>query len=410
MTPEVEQAGRYGTVAEQSRRRTRLTASGVGAPAPDCSAVPPGGVYPPRAVVPCETSYGHAIATAVERRGLGERVEADVLARGYARATAELYGAAAAEALRFYAEERGRRTVEAVDTADVRAYCRATVQRAGRRPGRPGAGPLTRRAAWRLLRGGAEAFAVLVRAGELASDPASGVEVAGYLPEDVEPERVVLTEGQVGALYAAADELPPGRWPRRARAVLALAYGCGLRAAELTALRVGDVRLAERRVVVRAGKGGRRRVVPLGPGVLRDLEGYLFGERRAVIAAGAAWGGSSARAAHADAVLVNDHGRAMRGYTANSVLAGLTEAAGLVDEVTGEPVRVRCHALRHSLATHLLARGVATEHLRLMLGHASVDTTQVYAAVSAEALRGVDLSGVYALDTDVLDTDVRGDG
>lgn len=331
----------------------------------------------------------HAIATAAERRALGRVVEAERVALGYSGAASRAHAAAAREVLRFCHGERGRLTVEQITRADVRAYYRYAGRRPGRRLDRAGV-PLTRAALARHLRRGAEVFRVLVRRGELVADPASGVAVGPYLPEAAAPaRRLILTRAEVGALYAAADALAPERWPRRARALLALVYGCGLRAAEAQALTLGEVKLSEGLVIVARGKGGKRRVVPMSAGVVRDVEGYLSGERGAILAGAYGKYGANARAA----VLVNERGSPMRGKAQNRVLVTLAEAAGLRD-AWGDVLPVRCHCLRRAVATHLLEAGLTTEQLRVMLGHASLDTTQVYLGVGDEQVGAVGVGAV----------------
>ena len=324
------------------------------------------------------------IATDDDRDRLAVRIERHRLGLGYALTPSRGHAAAARDALAFLCAERGRSDLHDVTPADVRAYYRAEATRLGRRTGRD-EGPLTRESLRRQFRRTAALFDLLHADGALARDPASGIPPDDYLPAPTRAERLVPTERDVARLYDAAEALPPASRPARARALLALAYGCGLRAAELAACALADVRLGERVVVVTSGKGGRRRVVPMGPGVVRDLERYLFGgERRDLLAAGAAGASLTAteRAAARAAVLVNDHGRALKGYSANPILRRLAAAAGV-----GIPVT--CHVLRHAIATHLLERGATTEHLRRFLGHAHLDTTRLYVHVGTDHLAAV---------------------
>ena len=332
------------------------------------------------------------IATDDDRDSLAVRIERHRLGLGYALTPSRGHGRAAREALAFLHAERGRVDLADVTPDDVRAYYRAQADRLGRRPGRDD-GPLTRESLRRALRRVAALFDLLHADGELATDPASGIAPDDYLPAPTRAERLVPTERDVARLYDAAEALPPDRRPARARALLALAYGCGLRAAELAACTLADVRLGERVVVVARGKGGRRRVVPMGPGTLRDLERYLFGgERGALLARGLASRVTAAeRAAARAAVLVNDHGRQLKGYSANPILRRLAAAAGLEIPVT-------CHVLRHAIATHLLERGATTEHLRRFLGHAHLDTTRLYVHVGADHLAAVTPEGSPMID------------
>ena len=115
-------------------------------------------------------------------------------------------------------------------------------------------------------------------------------------------------------------------------------------------------------------------MVPAAAGVVDDLGAYLSACRGELIAAGYGTAGA--------AVLVNARGRRMRGPTLNRHLARLSAAAGL-------PPAVTAHVLRHSIATHLLAGGVSVELVRVFLGHAHLETTQVYTHVDAAMLEGL---------------------
>ena len=298
------------------------------------------------------------VATPAYRR-LAERLQAHRRALGYAAESCRLYYLQASEVLAFLERERGVREITAVTLADIEAYYKYI----GVRPGHNGTAALATASQGALVRVCRDLFGMLVASGELAVDPSSGAGwSAGREPVG---ERVRLSQAEVTELYRAAADA-------RERALVSLAYGCGLRAGEIEALDVADVQPGEGLVIVRSGKGGRRRAVPMGEGVVRDAAAYLGGDR----AWWASFGGSPT-----PALLVNDHGRRMRTYTFNKVLRGLGERAGLVDEDGREKV-VTCHVLRHAIATHLLERGMATELVRQFLGHAHLVTTQVYTHVS----------------------------
>ncbi len=318
------------------------------------------------------------LATEAERQVIADRLEHHRLGLGYAVEPSRGHGAAALEVLGFLHAVRGRVRLDEVTVDDIRAYYTAQAERVGRRAGRD-YGPLMRESLRKQLRRTAALFELLLVDGELIRDPASAVAIADYLPVAVDSERVVPTEAEVACLYEAAELLGEGNYPARARALLSLVYGCGLRAKELSACVVGDVRFGESLVVVPSGKGGKRRVVPMGGGVAADLEAYMFGaERRGLLVEGGA-GMSQA------AVLINDRGAVMRGAVANRILGRLAKLAGVAVPVT-------CHVLRHAIATHLLERGATTEHLRRFLGHAHLDTTRVYLHVDTRQLGQVNAS------------------
>lgn len=194
-----------------------------------------------------------------------------------------------------------------------------------------------------------------------------------------------LSRAQVAALYAACDVYEAASrstWPTDvtgafARTVLALAYGCGLRAGEVVALRVGDVDVRGGRLLVAAAKNGRGRYVPLSAGVARDLGSWLG----AGDDGDGSGGGERARfvRARCDRVLTTVKGTPLSYLSLLQRWWRLCRAAGVA--------RCGLHTLRHSIATHLLqgdgdgAGGMDLEAIGLFLGHRTLAATQVYAAV-----------------------------
>jgi site-specific recombinase XerD len=149
-------------------------------------------------------------------------------------------------------------------------------------------------------------------------------------------------------------------------AVLELLYGCGLRVGELCGLDGGDVDVAGRMVTV-WGKGGRERRVPMHDLCARALSRWM--EEGRVHYAGPQ--------SPPGAVFLNRAGRRL----------GPRDVRRLLDRRS--PVPTHPHALRHSFATHLLDGGADLRLVQELLGHASLQTTQVYTHVSKERLLSV---------------------
>ncbi len=143
----------------------------------------------------------------------------------------------------------------------------------------------------------------------------------------------------------------------RNTAILELTYSCGLRSAEVVALRLADVDFEQEAVHV-LGKGGKERVVPLGERAALAVAAYLRAGRPAL-----------ARGAN-DALFISVRGRALD----TSVLRRLMRNP---------------HRLRHAYATHLLEGGADLRTIQELLGHASLSTTQIYSHVDARRLRRV---------------------
>jgi integrase/recombinase XerC len=149
-------------------------------------------------------------------------------------------------------------------------------------------------------------------------------------------------------------------------AVLELLYGSGLRVAELCGLRPADVDPGRRLVTV-WGKGSRQRQVPMSPPAAAAVSAWLTKGRPELV------GPESPP----DALLLNRRGRRL----------GPRDVRRILDHRSAAPTHP--HALRHSFATHLLDGGADLRVVQELLGHASLQTTQVYTHVSKERLRTV---------------------
>ncbi|HEX2058597.1 MAG TPA: tyrosine recombinase [Actinomycetota bacterium] len=162
---------------------------------------------------------------------------------------------------------------------------------------------------------------------------------------------------------------------RRDTAMLEVLYGAGLRISELIALDVDDVDLDEGAVIVRSGKGGKGRLVPLGSAARRALDEYLVRTRPELL--------RRARGrADAAALFLNSRGGRLGRQGCWKVLKQHARSAGL-DRL------VSPHTLRHSFATHMLDAGADIRVVQELLGHSSLATTQVYTLVSDRHLHEV---------------------
>jgi integrase/recombinase XerC len=169
----------------------------------------------------------------------------------------------------------------------------------------------------------------------------------------------------------AADEVdaPLGReeaLEARDDALLELLYGCGLRVAELCSLDIGDVDLRGAMVTV-MGKGRRQRRVPLHARCAEAVERWLAQGRQALVT----------EVSPPHAAFLNRRGARL----------GTRDVRRVVDRRS--PVPTHPHALRHSFATHLLDGGADLRVVQELLGHASLQTTQVYTHVSKDRLLSV---------------------
>ena len=182
-----------------------------------------------------------------------------------------------------------------------------------------------------------------------------------------------LSEAQVSALLESPDAATPAGL--RDRAMLELMYACGLRVSELVGLPATAINL--RQGVLRVtGKGGKDRLVPLGEESQHWLQRYLRESRPALL--------SGLRdAAVAQALFVDAKGLAPTRQAFWALVKHHAAAAGI------DPGRISPHGLRHSFATHLLNRGADLRALQMLLGHASLSTTQIYTLVAREHLKSL---------------------
>ncbi|MGH9477253.1 MAG: tyrosine recombinase [Terriglobales bacterium] len=206
-------------------------------------------------------------------------------------------------------------------------------------------------------------FGYLVRESLLSRDPCEDLHAPHWgrrIPE-------VLHLPEIEALLAAADPAL-GRTDRdralrrRDTAVLHVLYGCGLRASELVGLRSADVDL-ESGVLRCEGKACKQRLVPLNHRAVAAVQAYLRGR---CSPAGWLFPGSGGRPWTRQGLW-----RRLRAY-------GLATGA-----------HVYPHLLRHSFATQLLEGGADLRSLQALLGHADIQTTQIYTHVATERLQEV---------------------
>ena len=272
--------------------------------------------------------------------------------------TVEAYERDARQFLTFLCEHLGRRvtlsTLSRLEPLDVRAFM------AARRTDGIGSRSLMRMLA------GARSFARFLerngngRVGALAAVRAP--KLAKTLPK---PLAIAAAKRVTEADLRAGEEREPWILARDA-AVLALLYGAGLRISEALALQRGDLPPPGRGdAITVTGKGNKARMVPVLAQVAKLVAEYVALCPYELRADGP--------------LFVGAKGGRLSARVVQLAMARLRGALGLPDTATP-------HALRHSFATHLLARGGDLRAIQELLGHASLSTTQLYTAVDTERL------------------------
>lgn len=177
----------------------------------------------------------------------------------------------------------------------------------------------------------------------------------------------LLSEAEVDALLAAPDTATPGG--ARNRTMLELMYACGLRVSEVIALRLHHLRLDIGALQV-VGKGGVERLVPFADSTANYCRTYLQTTRPLLC-----------HRPHYDILFPNRFGgnRGMSRQMFWQLIKKYAQQAGVARAVSP-------HTLRHAFATHLLNNGADLRAVQMMLGHASLSTTQIYTHIAAHRL------------------------
>lgn len=256
-------------------------------------------------------------------------------------------------------EERGIRTPGAVRPQDVERHLADFAS--GALSGKPAA-PSTVARASAAIRG---FHKFLVAEGVTAHDPAAGL----HVPKQGMRLPKALSVDQVDALLKAA-RLGDDACALRDAALLEVLYATGARVSEALGLTIDDLDLDDETPVVRLyGKGRKERFVPLGSMAQDALAAYLVRARPSLASKGRG----------TPSVFLNSRGAPLSRQSAWEVIQKAADAAGLHGHVSP-------HTLRHSFATHLLEGGASIRDVQELLGHASVQTTQIYTKVTPTML------------------------
>jgi len=258
--------------------------------------------------------------------------------------------------VRFFGFLRGRRIVDLrkVQEEHVVSYAR-DLARAKSARGRPYAVSTQR---WHL-QAVRRLFAFLEREGVILHNPALDLPLPSWrlLP------RAVINQDQARRLVAHPD--PHTNRGKRSRAIIELLYGTGIRVSECERLDLQDVDLAQGVLFIRNGKGRKDRVVPLVGRAADALDLYLREARSELVKNPAE-----------RSLFITRHGTRIKAKGIRYLVLMNRKGAQI-------PLPVTPHGLRHACATHLVKNGADVRHVQKLLGHASLDSTQIYTDVAA---------------------------
>jgi integrase/recombinase XerD len=187
-----------------------------------------------------------------------------------------------------------------------------------------------------------------------------------HIAEEKKTDHVILTIEEIKQLWQATDETPYGM---RDRAMLAVYYGCGLRKSEGIYLEVSDILFERKLLYIRKAKNNYERYVPITKNNLQWLEQWICNGRHLLLP----------EHSKDTALFISERGNRISAGMMYVRLKALVQKAGIQKE-TG------LHTLRHSIATHLLQKGMELENIALLLGHRSLDSTQMYTHILNETL------------------------
>lgn len=209
-------------------------------------------------------------------------------------------------------------------------------------------------------------FTWLVKEDYLPTNPASGLELP-KLPRSL--PKAVLSESEAESVLRVPDIHTP--WGLRDRAILETFYSTGIRRVELIRLTLACVDRERGTLMVRQGKGNKDRLIPIGERALSWIDKYLDDARPAL------------SCGRDDGILfLSQYGEALSPDGLSARVKRYVEQANVGKQGS-------CHIFRHTMATLMLEHGADIRFIQAMLGHASMDTTQVYTRLSIHKLKEV---------------------
>ena len=180
--------------------------------------------------------------------------------------------------------------------------------------------------------------------------------------------KVILDQSEVKKLLAAPDMRTNHGY--RNRIILEILYDTGIRAAEMASIKTGDLDLENGYLTV-TGKGSKDRVVPISARVCALIRDYLLMIRHCMV-----------QGKDAGYLVVNKDGNGMTPHAVWAIVKRCTKRSGIKKNIT-------THTFRHTCATHMLRNGAPIRHIQELLGHESLESTQIYTKVTINDLKEI---------------------
>ncbi len=196
--------------------------------------------------------------------------------------------------------------------------------------------------------------------GKITTNPASTFKFT-YQKELV--ERIIFTQEQIKELFTVSND--------QEKAILNIAYGCGLRVGELVKLNKEDIRFTENILIVQSGKNSKRRLIPIKEELKQELQVFIENQEQLTD----------------NAFFINSKKGRMQEWTFNKLFKRIIKKTTFGKKLTQEQIsKIGIHSLRHSIATHLIENGMPLEQVQTFLGHSYIESTEVYTHISQEQL------------------------
>lgn len=154
----------------------------------------------------------------------------------------------------------------------------------------------------------------------------------------------------------------------RDRLIFEFLYGTGCRISELVNIDLQDIDFEANVIKIRFGKGSKQRLIPLGSNLKKSIESYVIQVRSNLV-----------KSKICDSLLLNARGQRLSRQSIWMVISNYAKEYGIKD--------LTPHTLRHAFATHLLEGGADVRVVQELLGHSSINTTQIYTHVTVDKLR-----------------------
>jgi integrase/recombinase XerD len=226
-------------------------------------------------------------------------------------------------------------------------------------------------------------FSWMSQTGRLVHDPAERLQ----LPRKTRSLPHVLSESQVAQLIETP--VTTATLGLRDRALMEVLYATGIRLSEAHKLDLYDIDTSTGVLIVRQGKGGRDRVVPLTENASRWLSRYITDARPELAAGITRARGKSNRRSSTRKLQSRAPTPALWLTVEGRRLSKQMIAQRITDYAKQGNLKATPHTFRHSCATHLLRGGASIRHVQRLLGHRGLETTEIYTHVEIEDLKRV---------------------